>query len=74
MTEDITTWIALLAIILIILMSLELAFLAYLFLTADRVECNWIFCNFIQERTKTETRTEHKCYMNNIEVNCSELK
>ena len=44
---------------------------------ADEIECNWILCNVrktvsesIQERT---TRIEQNCYINDEQVNCSDI-
>lgn len=50
----------------------ELIFFSYLYLTSDRIECNWILCSFITERRST---TIYKsCYENGMPVNCSEVE
>jgi hypothetical protein len=53
----------------------EVALLTYAYLNADRVECNLLYCNFIQERrniTQTINITK-ECYVNGVKVDCNEL-
>jgi hypothetical protein len=53
----------------------EIALLTYAYLNADRVECNLLYCNFIQERrniTQTINITK-ECYVNGVKVDCNEL-
>jgi hypothetical protein len=53
----------------------EIALLLYAYLNADRVECNLLYCSFIQERrnvTQTINITK-ECYLNGVKVDCNEL-
>ena len=66
-------WIAvILASSLLIICIIEVGIIAYAFATANTVKCNWLFCEFINERKEVETIETHYCYMNGIPINCSD--
>ena len=73
-TDPVVMW-ASIAILSVIVVSLVIGigFEIYVYATADKVECNWLWCTFTTERTNiTETRfmSQH-CYTNSVEVNCT---
>jgi len=65
--------------IAIIAFLIEALLLLYLFLSADSVDCNWIFCTFskgythIEELQTVNITKITTCTMNGVPVNCSEL-
>ena len=73
--------------ILIIGSIFEVGLLIFAYINADRVECNLLWCSFITEDTLvsieeyqnssqiiTSMNSTSKCYINNEEVNCSEIE
>lgn len=57
---------------LIITCLFEIYFIYTLYINADYVKCNWLWCDFV---TQTGDITIMKtCYLNDVQVNCSELK
>jgi len=61
------------AILVIIVMCavIEAGILVYAYFHADKVKCNWLWCEFTEERRTIEMNSE--CYTNGIKVNCSDL-
>jgi hypothetical protein len=56
--------------ILVLCFILEAGLLAYAYFNADSVTCNLLWCEFTQERTNMESRSE--CYVNGERINCSQ--
>lgn len=63
-----------LLVTMILVCIVEGGIVLYAYLTADKVECNFIFCTFTTERTSVNTTTSitssitSRCYTNGIEV------
>jgi len=57
--------------ILLIGAIIEVGILIYAYVNADEVECNWLWCTFTDIR---EQRYSEECYVNGVQVNCSEYK
>jgi hypothetical protein len=61
---------------LIITCLFEIYFIYTLYINADYVKCNWLWCDFVTQTgeiiiNQTMTKT---CYLDGVQVNCSELK
>ena len=52
----------------------EAVFVAIAFFTADRIECNLLWCSFITERGTEEVIQSRDCFMNGVRINCTEIK
>ncbi len=72
-TGETISSIGVIAFIVVVLCCLfEVGLLAYAYFNADKVTCNWIWCEFTQERTTMESRAYSECYRNNVKINCSD--
>jgi len=68
-------------ILVIITFVWELGILWMAFYNADEVECNLIYCkatteykdHIIKEHTYIEKYQSSNCYLNGVEINCSEV-
>lgn len=58
-------------ILLIILTLFELCILVVVFFMSDEVTCNWIWCTF--KTTISSSTYSQTCYVNDEQVNCSEI-
>lgn len=45
----------------------------YGYLNADKVKCNWLWCEFTTERTNITRTISQTCYENGIKINCSNM-
>jgi len=62
-------------IILLIIGSIfEIGILIFAYFNADEVECNFLWCTFSSSYSGSEYITKSECYINGIEVNCSEIR
>jgi hypothetical protein len=66
--------------IFIIAFLIESLLLLYFFITADSVDCNWIFCTFtkasssVMEVRNVTIMQSVNCWRNGVEINCTEFK
>jgi len=46
----------------------------YMYMNADEVKCNWIWCEFTFKNNSVSEYlvTNRECYVNDVQVNCSE--
>lgn len=61
-----------LIIIVILYFAYEIVIFSILYINADEVNCNWLWCEFKQQRTTIESRITRECFKNNVKVNCSD--
>ena len=66
------TAVILFVIIMAVATIAEAAILLYSYLNADKIKCNWIWCEFTTEHRTIEQNSE--CYTNGQRVNCSEFR
>ena len=57
-----------------ILAIVEVGFLTYSFFSADKVECNLLWCTFTKSTVKIQADIRTECYENGEAINCSNLK
>ena len=60
-------------IILIISILFESSILAYGYINADEVNCNFLWCEFTKTNTFSEVTSNSKCFINGEEINCSDF-
>jgi hypothetical protein len=58
--------------LLIVFAIIEISLLIFFYINADEVRCNFIFCEFITQRTTVESRTSvsQECYINGVRTDC----
>jgi len=74
---DLSMLLTIFIIVLTIGGVIEISILVFAYLNADEVECNWLWCTFIDKREqnyKQFIETYSECYVNGLKVNCSEFK
>ena len=69
-----TSIIHLLFILLIIGSIFEIGLLVFAYVNADEVECNLLWCTFSSSYGSSEYITKSECYINDVEVDCSEIR
>jgi hypothetical protein len=71
------TAVILFVIIMAVATIAEAAILLYSYMNADKIKCNWLWCEFITERSSIIQRTTieqtSECFENGIKINCSEM-
>ena len=77
MTKTKETILILFIVILILVTLMEATLLLSLIFFADEIHCNWILCEFTKKIHSDSNISigfdSGNCYVNNEEVNCSEL-
>jgi hypothetical protein len=61
-------------IILIIGSLFEIGLLVFAYINVDEVECNLLWCSFSNSYSSSTYIEKSECYINDIKVNCSEIK
>lgn len=44
----------------------------YMYMSADEIKCNWIWCEFTYKNRSVSEHFIRECYVNDVQVNCSE--
>ena len=55
--------------IILVLCVFEATLFGFAYFNADKITCNWLWCEF----TSTRSISKQECYSNNVVVNCSEM-
>ena len=61
-------------IVLIIGSIFEIGLLVFAYINADEVDCNFLWCTFSSSHSSSEYITKSECYINDVEVDCSEIR